>query len=100
MGIAARAGAFPSKLSGGERQRAAVARALVNGAKLLLCDEPTGSLDRESGANIIRLLLEVAQQQSVTVVTVTHNIEHAQRFSLCLELVGGKLRPFADREKV
>jgi lipoprotein-releasing system ATP-binding protein len=93
MGIAHRADAFPSRMSGGERQRTAVARALVNGAKLLLCDEPTGSLDGESGSNIISLLLELADQQGVTVIIVTHNLEHAARFNRCMELVNGQLLP-------
>lgn len=94
MGVAHRANAFPAQMSGGERQRTAVARALVNGAHLLLCDEPTGSLDRESGANIISLLLELAESQTVTVIIVTHNLEHAARFHQCLELADGRLVPY------
>ncbi|MHB1456471.1 MAG: ABC transporter ATP-binding protein [Armatimonadota bacterium] len=93
MGIAHRIDAFPSRMSGGERQRTAVARALVNGAKLLLCDEPTGSLDCESGSNIISLLLELAELQGVTVIIVTHNLGHAARFGRCMELVNGQLVP-------
>lgn len=94
MGVSHRANAFPAQMSGGERQRTAVARALVNGAKLLLCDEPTGSLDREAGANIISLLLELAEHQGVTVITVTHNLEHAARFHQCMELIDGRLVPY------
>jgi len=91
MGILHRADAFPAQMSGGERQRTAVARALINDAGLLLCDEPTGSLDRESGSEIVSLLLELAGQRGVTVVVVTHNTEHAARFGRCLELVDGRL---------
>jgi ABC-type lipoprotein export system ATPase subunit len=93
MGVRHRADAFPAQMSGGERQRTAVARALINGARLLLCDEPTGSLDRESGAGMVALLLELARQQGVAVVVVTHNLEHAARFGRCLELLDGRLVP-------
>jgi lipoprotein-releasing system ATP-binding protein len=91
MGISHRSDAFPAQMSGGERQRTAVARALINDARLLLCDEPTGSLDRESGSDIVSLLLELAEQRDVTVIVVTHNTEHAARFGRCLELVNGRL---------
>ncbi|MHB1461962.1 MAG: ABC transporter ATP-binding protein [Armatimonadota bacterium] len=91
VGVSHRAEAFPAQMSGGERQRTAVARALVNGARLLLCDEPTGSLDRDSGANIIALLLELAETQGVTVIIVTHNLEHARKFHRCMKLVDGQL---------
>ena len=80
-------------MSGGERQRVAIARALINGAKLLLCDEPTGNLDRAAGENIVSLLLELANEQGATVLMVTHNIAHAARFSRTLELADGKLGP-------
>ena len=92
VGVAHRSDAFPSEMSGGERQRVAVARALINGAGLLLCDEPTGNLDRASGGNIIDILLELAAQ-GVTVIMVTHNTEHASKFHRCLELRDGKLFP-------
>lgn len=97
MGVLHRADAFPARMSGGERQRTAVARALINGAGLLLCDEPTGSLDRDSGAEIVSLLLELAEQQQVMVIVVTHNAEHAARFGRCLELVDGRLVPSGAR---
>ena len=94
VGVERRADAFPAQMSGGERQRVAVARALINGGRLLLCDEPTGSLDREAGANTISLLLELAEQKNVTVVMVTHNVEYAARFGRCLELRDGRLAAF------
>ena len=74
---------------------------MINDAGLLLCDEPTGSLDRESGSDIISLLLELADQRRVTVVVVTHNTEHAGRFGRCLKLVEGRLVPSgkADENK-
>lgn len=93
MGVAPRAEAFPARLSGGERQRVAAARALVNGAGLLLCDEPTGNLDRESGANLVSLLIELAAQEGVIVLMVTHNEQQAARFERCLLLRDGALNP-------
>jgi len=93
VGILPRAEAFPAQMSGGERQRVAIARALINGAKLLLCDEPTGNLDRAAGENIVSLLLEIASEHDATVVMVTHNSAHAVRFSRTLELADGKLKP-------
>ncbi len=98
VGLADRCDAFPAQLSGGERQRAALARALTGGAKLLLCDEPTGNLDRETGATVVSLLLELASEQQVTVLMVTHNEAHASRFSRCLELSDGELSPVSLRE--
>ncbi|MEI7832208.1 MAG: ABC transporter ATP-binding protein [bacterium] len=91
VGVAHRADAYPAQLSGGERQRVAIARALINGAKLLLCDEPTGNLDHDTGATIITLFLELAKQ-GVTIIMVTHNAEHAARFARCLELRDGELK--------
>ncbi len=93
MGVAERADAFPARLTGGERQRVAAARALINGAELLLCDEPTGNLDRESGANLVSLLLELAARDGVMVLMVTHNEEQAARFARCLLLRDGVLVP-------
>lgn len=91
MGVGHRADAFPAQMSGGERQRVAIARAMINSPALLLCDEPTGDLDRSAGANIVSLLLELAGHQDATVLMVTHNMEHAARFPRCLELRDGRL---------
>jgi ABC-type lipoprotein export system ATPase subunit len=90
VGVEHRQMAFPAQMSGGERQRVAVARALINGAHLLLCDEPTGNLDRENGERIIALLLELAMQ-GVAVIMATHHTGHAAQFSRCLELRDGQL---------
>jgi len=78
-------------LSGGERQRVAVARALINKPSLLLCDEPTGNLDQDSGKKVIDLLIELAAEQHVTVVMVTHNRDFAARFGRCVALRDGRL---------
>lgn len=91
VGLADRLDAFPAQLSGGERQRVALARALVNSPELLLCDEPTGNLDHDTGAEVVSLLLDLAAEQGVTVLMVTHNLEQAQRFSQRWELREGKM---------
>jgi ABC-type lipoprotein export system ATPase subunit len=89
VGVSHRKDALPATMSGGERQRVAVARAIINAPALLLCDEPTGNLDKESGHAVVDLLLELAAKESITVLMATHNLEHASRFSRCLRLEGG-----------
>lgn len=75
VGVAHRANALPSQLSGGEMQRIAIARAVSHQPKLLLADEPTGNLDSTSGENILALLRELSEEQSVALVLVTHSEE-------------------------
>ncbi len=91
MGLADRADSFPSKLSGGERQRVAVARALINGPGLLLCDEPTGSLDRDTAGSVAGLFGELVAERELMLVMVTHNMELAGTCSRVMELSGGSL---------
>jgi lipoprotein-releasing system ATP-binding protein len=81
----------PGQLSGGERQRAAVVRALINEPKLLLADEPTGSLDRASAENLAHLLVELNREEGVALVVITHAMELARRMSRVLELQDGRL---------
>ena len=92
VGLAERMRSFPAKLSGGERQRVAIARAMINSPALLLCDEPTGNLDQETGGQIASLFLELADRNSVMLIVVTHNLDLAGRFARCLELRDGMLR--------
>ena len=91
VGLSHRLNHRPGQLSGGERQRAAVARALINEPKLLLADEPTGSLDRVNAERLVDLLLEINRTQKIAMVMVTHAAELAQRMGRVLELVDGKL---------
>jgi lipoprotein-releasing system ATP-binding protein len=81
----------PAELSGGERQRVAVARALVNRPGLLLCDEPTGSLDRESAAAVVELLFELHRAERAALVVVTHDEALAARFGRRGRLADGRL---------
>ena len=73
VGLADRVRNFPGQLSGGEQQRVAIARALAKNPKLLLCDEPTGALDYETGKAILKLLQDTCRDTGRTVVVVTHN---------------------------
>ena len=73
VGLAARAKNFPSQLSGGEQQRVAIARALAKNPKLLLCDEPTGALDYQTGKAILQLLQDTGKKNGMTVIIITHN---------------------------
>jgi len=79
VGLSARAASFPRTLSGGERQRVAIARAVVRRPRILLCDEPTGSLDTAHAASVFGLLLEVAKERAGAAIVVTHDPEWARR---------------------
>lgn len=82
----------PGELSGGQRQRVAVVRALINRPKLLLADEPTGSLDKDSSENIADLLVELNHSEKVTLVVVTHSLSLADRMDRVMELSDGLLK--------
>lgn len=73
VGLSGRANNFPSQLSGGEQQRVAIARALAKNPKLLLCDEPTGALDYQTGKSILQLLQDTSKKTGMTVIIITHN---------------------------
>ena len=73
VGLGERMKNFPSQLSGGEQQRVAIARALAQNPKLLLCDEPTGALDYETGKAILKLLSDTGRERGMTVIIITHN---------------------------
>ena len=82
----------PGQLSGGQRQRVAVVRALINRPKLLLADEPTGSLDKDAAENIAELLVELNRSEEVTLITVTHSLKLAKLIGNVMELSDGQLR--------
>ena len=91
VGLGERLHHRPGQLSGGERQRVAVVRALINGPKLLLADEPTGALDRSSARALAQLLLELNREEDVTLLVVTHARDLARQMGRTLELREGKL---------
>jgi len=92
VGLADQTSRRPGELSGGQRQRVAVARALINEPKLLLADEPTGSLDERTADGIADLLVELNHMQGLALVVVTHAIRLAHRFGRVCELADGSLR--------
>jgi lipoprotein-releasing system ATP-binding protein len=92
VGLSHRMTHLPGQLSGGEKQRVALARALVRRPRLLLCDEPTGNLDRASADSVATLLIELQQAQQAILVVVTHSVELAARFPVRYDLVDRKLQ--------
>lgn len=84
----------PGQLSGGERQRVAVVRALINGPKLLLADEPTGSLDAASAISLGELFLELNREQNLGLIVVTHSADLARKMGTVFELKAGRLSSF------
>ncbi len=92
VGLDSRIGHYPAELSGGEKQRVALARALIMQPHLLLCDEPTGNLDKDSTEAVTSLLLELHREQNNMLVVVTHNMNVAARFNLQYRLADAGLR--------
>lgn len=92
VGLAERLDNFPSQLSGGEQQRVAIARALAKNPKLLLCDEPTGALDYETGKQILSLLQEASRQDNKTVLIITHNSALAKMADRVIYINDAKVR--------
>ncbi len=91
VGLAERLHHRPGQLSGGERQRVAVVRALINQPQLLLADEPTGALDHASATSLGQLLVELNQEEGVTLIVVTHALELAKRMGRVMRLEDGRL---------
>lgn len=91
VGLSHRLTNFPSQLSGGEQQRVAIARALAKNPKLLLCDEPTGALDYETGKHILKLLQDASRKMGATVVIITHNSLIKAMADQVIEIRDGKI---------
>jgi len=91
VGLSHRTGHYPRQLSGGEQQRTGIARAIVTDPTLLLCDEPTGDLDRKSGDEVLDLLQALNLEQGKTIIMVTHDIHAAARATRTLYLNKGRL---------
>lgn len=91
VGLQHRVGNFPAQLSGGEQQRVAIARALAKNPKLLLCDEPTGALDYNTGKQILKLLQDMSQSHGISVVVITHNLALTAMGNKVIKVRNGKI---------
>ena len=91
VGLAQKYKAFPKELSGGEQQRVSIARALAKNPKILLCDEPTGALDYQTGKSILKLLQDTCHKKGKTVVVITHNLAIAPMADRVIEMKNGKI---------
>lgn len=91
VGLGERLGNFPAQLSGGEQQRVSIARALAKNPKLLLCDEPTGALDYQTGKAILKLLQDTCREKGMTVIVITHNSALAPMADRVIKIKNGKV---------
>ena len=91
VGLADRMNNFPAQLSGGEQQRVAIARALAKNPKILLCDEPTGALDYETGKQILKLLQDNCRNTGKTVILITHNTAIAEMAERVIQMKNGRI---------
>ena len=95
VGLAPRETHRPARLSGGEQQRVAIVRALANGPRVLLGDEPTGNLDVHTAAEVLEVLLHLVREQRLSALIATHNVELARRMDRVVSLEEGRLVPWA-----
>jgi len=96
VGLVHRLNNFPAQLSGGEQQRVAIARALAKNPKLLLCDEPTGALDYDTGKSILKLLQDTCRDKGVTVVVITHNMAITPMADRIVKIKSGRVESVID----
>lgn len=96
IGLFERRDSMPGKLSGGEQQRVAIARALVRNPSVILCDEPTGALDVDTGARVMDLLQEVAQQNNSALIVITHDLSISEKADSQYILNNGALHPVTN----
>ena len=89
---------FPAELSGGEQQRISIARAIAKNPKILLCDEPTGALDSETGVLVLKLLLSMARNHGKTIIIVTHNQNIAKMADVVINVKSGKIKSYIEQE--
>ncbi len=100
VGLKDRAGNFPAQLSGGEQQRVAIARALAKNPKLLLCDEPTGALDYNTGKAVLKLLQDTCRKEGMTVVVITHNQALTAMADRIITVKSGTVRKMEMNENI
>lgn len=98
VGLGDRASHFPSQMSGGEQQRVAIARAVAKNPQILLCDEPTGALDFETGIQILKVLKDVNEKYKNTVMVITHNSSIAQMADKVIKMRSGKITEITINE--
>ena len=100
VGLKDRMGNFPAQLSGGEQQRVAIARALAKNPKLLLCDEPTGALDYNTGKAILKLLQDTSRSTGMTVIIITHNKALCAMADRVIRVKSGTIRSVQKNEEI
>lgn len=98
VGLSQHVNKFPSELSGGEQQRVSIARAIAKKPKMLLCDEPTGALDSNTGKLIIELLIDLCKTENTTVIIVTHNSEFAKVANKVIHIKNGEVEYIETNE--
>lgn len=98
VGLEKRKDNFPAQLSGGEQQRVAIARALAKNPKLLLCDEPTGALDYNTGKAVLKLLQDTCREKGMTVVVITHNLALTPMGDKVIQVKNGKVHSIKVNE--
>lgn len=98
VGLKDRMGNFPAQLSGGEQQRVSIARALAKNPKLLLCDEPTGALDYQTGKAILKLLQDMCREKGMTVIVITHNLAISPMADRVIRIKNGRVSGMEQNE--